>query len=161
MARLKQTTPLEVHIDKASRHTDGIIQGMDSSIELIQGDAQSSLPEWLHAQFSALQFQLAECDAELKRRELKIQQLTPESAHHKRLRFGSKSEVLSPEQRDLFIDCRDEDGAAIITELEQQEASSPPRNTNGPAAIPFRRNCPGLSIAMNRPLAHAENAVPT
>lgn len=97
---------------------------MNSCAKLIQGDAPSPLPEWIQAQLTALQSQLAERDAELKRRDLKIQQLTLELAHHKRLRFGCKSEVLSPEQRDLFIDCRDEDGAAIVAELEQQEASS-------------------------------------
>lgn len=127
MARLKQTTPWEARIDKVSRYLDGIIQDMNSCVELIQGDAQSLLPEWIQAQFAALQSQLAERDAELKRRELKIQQLTLELAHHKRLRFGCKSEVLSPEQRDLFVDCRDEDGAAIVVELEQQEAARSPR----------------------------------
>ena len=86
------------------------------------------LPEGVRAQISALQSQLAERDAtlverdaELKRRELKIQQLTLELAHHRRMRFGCTSEALTSEQRDLFVETSDEDGAAIVAELEQQQ----------------------------------------
>lgn len=120
-------TPWEARIYRGFGHPDGIIRGMDSCAELTRGDAQTSLPEWAQAQFAAFQSQIAERDAELKRRELKIQQLTLELAHHKRIRFGCKSEALSSEQRDLFIDCRDEDGAAIVAELAQQEAARSPR----------------------------------
>lgn len=127
MASLKQPTLWEARTDKGLGHPNGIIRGMNSCAELTRGDAQTALPEWVQAQFAALQSQLAERDAELKRRELKIQQLTLELAHHKRIRFGCKSEALSPEQRDLFIDCRDEDGAAIVAELAQQETVKPPR----------------------------------
>ena len=102
---------------------------MNSIAELTQKAVDPALPEWVQSQISTLQFQLAERDlklverdAELKRRELKIQQLTLELAHHKRIRFGCKSEALSPEQRDLFVEASDEDGAAIVAELEQQQA---------------------------------------
>jgi transposase len=78
-------------------------------------------PAWVQAQLAALQSQLLERDAELKRRELKIQQLTLELAHYKRIRFGAKSEALSLEQRDLFVECCDEDGAAIAAELAQAQ----------------------------------------
>ena len=78
-------------------------------------------PALVQAEINALQTQLVALDAELKRRELKIQQLTLELAHHKRIRFGCKSEALSPEQRDLFVESCDEDGAAIAAELEQQQ----------------------------------------
>jgi transposase len=87
-----------------------------------QNTAHPPLPEWVQAQISALQSQLLERDAELKRRELKIQQLMLELAHHKRIRFGCKSEALSLEQQDLFAECCDEDGAAILAELEQQRS---------------------------------------
>lgn len=79
------------------------------------------LPDWVRAQLSALQSELQERDAELKRRDLKIQRLTLELAHYKRIRFGAKSEALSAEQRDLFVECCDEDGAAIVAELEQAQ----------------------------------------
>ena len=102
---------------------------MHSIDERAHEPPDSILPEAVRAQISALQSQLAERDAtlverdtELKRRELKIQQLTLELAHHRRIRFGCKSEALTSEQRDLFIESSDEDGAAIVAELEQQQA---------------------------------------
>ena len=83
---------------------------MHSIIALAHKTPDSNLPEAVLAQISALQSQLAERDAllvareaELKRRDLKIQQLTFELAHHRRIRFGCKSEVLTTEQRDLFV----------------------------------------------------------
>lgn len=101
---------------------------MNSSAEATQICVHPALPDWAQAQISALQCrlverdsELAKQDAELKRRELKIQQLTLELAHHKRIRFGCKSEALTSEQRDLFADASDEDGAAIVAELEQQQ----------------------------------------
>lgn len=103
---------------------DGIIRGMNSRVAPALNPADPALPDWVQAQISALQNQLAERDAELKRRELKIKQLTLELAHHKRIRFGCKSEAFSPEQRDLFIEASDEDGAAIVAELEQQQGAT-------------------------------------
>lgn len=104
---------------------------MNSRVAIAQNPADPALPDWVQAQISALQNQLAERDsklierdAELKRRELKIKQLTLELAHHKRIRFGCKSEAFSPEQRDLFIEACDEDGAAIVAELEQQQGAT-------------------------------------
>ena len=106
----------------------GIIRLMDLSIAPTRNRIDFTQQEEALAQIFALQSQLAERDAklierdaELKRRELKIQQLTLELAHHKRIRFGCKSEALSPEQRDLFVESCDEDGAAIVAELEQQQ----------------------------------------
>ena len=112
---------------------------MHSIIALTHKTPDSNLPEAVQAQISALQSQLAERDAELKRRDLKIQQLTFELAHHRRIRFGCKSEVLTSEQRDLFIESCDEDGAAIAAELEdaQPPASTPrPHKRAGRNALP-------------------------
>ena len=84
---------------------------MHSIAERAHEPLDLTLPEAVRAQISTLQLQLAERDAtllvrdaELKRRELKIQQLTLELAHHRRIRFGCKSEALTSEQRDLFIE---------------------------------------------------------
>jgi transposase len=119
------------------RHLNGIIRAMDSCAELTLKDPNRALPDWVKAQVSALQSQLAERDAELKRRELKIQQLTLELAHHKRIRFGCKSEVFSPEQRDLFVDACDEDGAAIVAELAQTSTGAPrPHKRTGRNRLP-------------------------
>ena len=140
MASLKPSTvPRKPLFTMVKRRQNGIMQVMNSSTE----PAQSTLhPDWLTTQISAWQAQLAERDAqlvkrdaqlverdaELKRRELKIQQLTLELAHHRRIRFGCKSEALTSEQRDLFADTSDEDGAALVAELEQQqEAAHAPR----------------------------------
>lgn len=76
-------------------------------------------------ELAALRRQLAAQDAELKRRELKIQQLTLELALHRRLRFGAKQESFSAGQRDLFIETIDEDGAALAAELEQAQTPHP------------------------------------
>ena len=57
--------------------------------------------------------------AALHAAELKIQALTLELAHHKRLRFGQKSEALAAAgQRDLF----DEDGIADQSAIEEELA---------------------------------------
>ena len=85
-------------------------------------------PTLVQAEITALQAQLVALDTELKRRELKIQKLTLELAYLKRIRFGCKSEALTAEQRDLFIETGDEDGAAIVAELaEQQTPAETPR----------------------------------
>ena len=133
---------LEAFICKALRWFYGILLAMDSNVQIAPRNADLALPDAVLAQLAALQSQVAErdlrlveCDlrlakndAELKRRELKIQQLILELAQHKRFRFGRTSEAFSPEQRDLFVDTRDEDGAAIATELEEQQApASAPR----------------------------------
>ena len=47
---------------------------------------------------------LARLEQKLKHAELKIQALTLELAHHKRLRFGVKSESLPAAQRELFAE---------------------------------------------------------
>lgn len=90
---------------------------MNSIAELAHQSPDPALSDQVRAQISALQLQLVERDIELKRRELKIQKLTLELAHHKRIRFGFTSEALTSEQRYLFID-------TIIAELEQQQKSA-------------------------------------
>ena len=55
----------------------------------------------------------AQLERKLKSAELKIQALTLELAHHKRIRFGVKNEALSPEQRELFTEDWSSDNAAL------------------------------------------------
>lgn len=102
---------------------------MDFAAELDLFNPDPRLREWvlaqIHAHDASRQAELDARDAAIKARDLKIQQLTLELAHHKRIRFGVKSEALSPEQRQLFADTSDEDGAAIVAELEQQQAAKP------------------------------------
>lgn len=98
---------------------------MSAAVQPAPNERVATLPPWAQARFESLQTQLAEREAELKLRELKIQQLTLELAHHKRLRFGVKSEALSPEQRDLFQETCSEDAAAIAAELAEQQPPAP------------------------------------
>lgn len=76
-----------------------------------EGVVAAVLP--LHAEAEKLRAQ-AKLDA------LKIQALTLELAHLKRIRFGVKNEALSPEQRDLFRETLEVDSAAIAAETELQ-----------------------------------------
>jgi transposase len=62
---------------------------------------------------------LASREAALHAAQLKIQALTLELAHHKRLRFGQKSEALAVNQGDLFAETALIDQAAIEAELER------------------------------------------
>lgn len=125
---------------------------MNSSAEATQTSVHPALPDWVQAQISALLHQLADRDselvkrdAELQRRALKIQQLTLELAHHKRIRFGCKSEALTSEQRDLFVEACDEDGAAIVAELEQQqEPAVAPRQHKRPGRNPLPPELPRI-----------------
>ncbi|MBP8195184.1 MAG: IS66 family transposase [Azonexus sp.] len=125
---------------------------MNSSAEAAHNRVHPTLPDWVQAQISDLQSRLVERDselvkrdAELKRRELKIQQLTLELAHHKRIRFGCKSEALTSEQRDLFVESSDEDGAAIVAELaQQQEPAVTPRAHKRPGRNPLPPELPRI-----------------
>lgn len=75
--------------------------------------------------------------ARLQHAETKIQALTLELAHLKRLRYGVKSEALSAEQRDLFQETLETDLATVAAETEQV-APTPrkPRERAGRQALP-------------------------
>ena len=74
--------------------------------------------------------------ATIKAANLKIQALTLELAHHRRIRFGNKSEAFAPEQRELFQETWNSDLAAIEAEVEQQAQAlaSTPDRTKRPRA---------------------------
>jgi transposase len=107
---------------------------MSGTADLAPNDLTAALPPWAQAWIQTLQ-------AELKLRELKIQQLTLELAHHKRLRFGVKSEALSPEQRDLFQETVIEDGAAITA---QQSLALTPRRARPTGRKPLPAELPRI-----------------
>jgi transposase len=58
-------------------------------------------------------------DAEIQFKGLKIQALTHELAHIRRIRYGVKGEALPPLQRDVFEETVNTDLAAIEAEIEQ------------------------------------------
>jgi transposase len=81
----------------------------------------------LNAALAAREATLATRDTALKHAEAKIQALTLELAHLRRLRFGVKSEALTAEQRDLFQEALETDIAACEAEAEQAVPEAKPR----------------------------------
>jgi len=86
-------------------------------------------------------------DAELKHKQLKIDQLTYEMATLKRWRYGQHSEKLDVVQRSLLDESLDEDIEAISREIEALKETPPsapkskPRRVALPASFP-RRDIP-------------------
>ena len=74
-------------------------------------------------------------NTELHAAKAKIQALTLELAHLRRMRFGARSEALSTEQRDLFQETLASDLAAAEAEMAKRLADSPAE----PAAPPVPR----------------------
>jgi transposase len=66
-----------------------------------------------------------DASAELHAKDLKIQALTLELAHIRRIRYGVKSEALSPLQRDVFEETWNTDLSAIEAEVEQLADDQP------------------------------------
>ena len=64
-------------------------------------------------------------DTELHAAKTKIQALTLELAHQRRMRFGVRSEALSAEQRDLFQETLASDLAAAEAEMAKRLADAP------------------------------------
>lgn len=73
-------------------------------MNLIAEIAQSNLDPAVVAQLISTINRKNTLENELKNAQLKIQALALELAHHKRMKFGVKSEALSPQQRELFSD---------------------------------------------------------
>lgn len=89
------------------------------------------------ATVNAKDAELAAKTAEIHRKDLKIQALTHELAHIRRIRYGVKSEALSPLQRDVFEETVNTDLAAIEAEIEQladAQANTPAVKTKRPRA---------------------------
>ena len=82
---------------------------MDLPAELAHLNPDPALQEWM----SDMLDQRQRDAATIKAANLKIQALTLELAHHRRIRFGNKSEAFSPEQRELFQETWDTDLGAI------------------------------------------------
>lgn len=115
---------------------------MDLHAELVRLKAASELPEWIvgtvqslidQAQEEALQAlaearrlaeQITRRDTALHAAHTKIQALTLELAHLRRMRFGARSEALSAEQRDLFQETLASDLAAAQAELAKKQAEA-------------------------------------
>ena len=106
---------------------------MDLHAELARLNAAPELPEWVvgtvqklivQAQKEATESvrQITRRDTELHAAQTKIQALTLELAHLRRMRFGASSEAFSGEERDLFQDTLASDLAAAEAELAKKQA---------------------------------------
>ena len=119
---------------------------MELSRELAQMDAKElrDLTATLLSQLADRDAQLAKRDAEIKLKQLKIDQLTHEMATLKRYRFDRRSEQMDPVQRSLLDESIDADIEAICLEIEalKEKPSKPvkdkPRRVSLPASFPRR-----------------------
>ncbi len=111
---------------------------MDLTAELARFNPDPALEKWLSETVQALADQAQKDAATIKLAHLKIAALTLELAHHRRMQFGAKTEALSSEQRDLFIETCNIDLAAIQAEVAQVMPPAPkaPRKTAGRQALP-------------------------
>jgi transposase len=112
---------------------------MDLHAELARFNPDPALSNWItgtvqkfidQAQEEAaesvrLSAQITRRDTELHAAQTKIQALTLELAHLRRMRFGARSESLSVEQHDLFQETQVSDVAAARAELAKQQAGMP------------------------------------
>jgi len=94
-------------------------QGLLGTVEKLIDQAQEAAAESIR-----LSEQVRRRDTELHAAHTKIQALTLELAHLRRMRFGVRSEVLSAEQRDLFEETLASDVAAAQAELAKQQAEA-------------------------------------
>jgi transposase len=98
--------------------------------------------EQLRAELALAQQALASREAALHAAQRKIQLLTLELAHHKRLRFGPKSEALSHSQSDLFAETALIDQAAIEAEIERLANQIQPKRPRAPRVRAGRQPLP-------------------
>ena len=123
---------------------------MEFHAELARFDPDPALANWItdavqtlldQAQKDAsetnrLVAQITHRDTELFAAQAKIQALTLELAHLRRMRFGVCSEALTAEQRDLFQETLASDSAAAAAELARQMAAAPANPTTPPTIRP-------------------------
>lgn len=72
---------------------------------------------------------LDQAQQEIQTQALKIEALTLELAHLRRIRFGRKSESFSADQRSLFEESLLIDTAAVVAEIEQVKVPPYPNHS--------------------------------
>jgi transposase len=94
--------------------------------ECIVGTVQSLIDQAQEEAAEALRLseQISRRDTELHAAQIKIQALTLELAHLRRMRFGASSEAFSAEERDLFQETLASDLAAAQAELDKKQAEA-------------------------------------
>ncbi|MCW7540959.1 IS66 family transposase [Aquabacterium sp. A7-Y] len=86
--------------------------------------------------------QIAERDALIKYKDVKLQKLTFELARYKAWKFGAKTEAMTAEQRRLFEETAAEDEADLQAQAEALGAASPPEADAGSQRRPRRQPLP-------------------
>ena len=122
---------------------------MDFSALLARINADDSLPDWaaqaandiagatqesleLNVTLQAANVELRASNAvltiaaaELRLAKIKIQALTIELAHHRRMRFGAKSEAMNADQIDLFLEALESERGALEALIEAKTKAEP------------------------------------
>jgi transposase len=108
----------------------------DPSLSLWITDAVQTLLDQVQKDAAKARQQVTERDTELFAAKTKIQALTLELAHLRRMRFGASNEALSTEQRDLFQETLASDSAAAADELARRLLGVPASPTAPPTIRP-------------------------
>ena len=115
---------------------------MDLAAELARFNPDPALANWITGavqnHINHAQQQAAHASAELRTAQTKIQALTLELAHLRRMRFGVRTEALTVEQRDLFQETLASDLAAAEAELAKQQAAAATTEPQAPRAPRLR-----------------------
>jgi transposase len=98
--------------------------GMDLASELAPFSPSSELLSWVEKRVNGLLEQLDTRATEIRLRDAKIEKLTLELAHLRRLKFGVKSESLTASERDLFDETLAADVAACEARLAEQRQAA-------------------------------------
>jgi len=103
-----------------------------------QQEGVAALILQLQQEAETTEHKVTQLQAKTQHDAVKIQALTLELAHLKRLRFGVKNEALSPDQRDLFRETMASDCAAIEAEVEDKtpKQDRAPRERAGRQPLP-------------------------
>jgi transposase len=120
----------------------GVPEGIVGTVQQLIDQAQEEAAQAL-AEARRLAEQVARRDTELQAAQTKIQALTLERAHLRRMRFAARSEALSGEQRELFHETLASDLAGAEAELAKRQAEGaatpaprPPRARAGRQPLP-------------------------
>jgi len=133
LACVKAATPYKNNVDKTPIHAAfrpiiGYNNSMDLAAELARFNPDPALANWITGavqnRINQAQQEAARASAELRTAQTKIQALTLELAHLRRMRFGVRNEALTAEQRDLFQETLASDLAAAEAELAKQQADT-------------------------------------
>jgi transposase len=102
----------------------------------------ASVAQLVEQHLATAQATVARRNTELHAARAKIEALTLELAHLKRMRFGVRSEALDAETRDLFQETLDADIAAARLDLERQADATPPAPPKRPRERAGRQTLP-------------------